>query len=246
MTLYNWRLEVSSQALIPSLMVFGFFSRKQAGPAQAATGTSPTPTPPPPDPSPSPSPDEVVTDPTKLHALIASVPAQTFHAYALLHLSPSPQSPFPILSTPALLGQEKPLDPPSSQTLTVLSAFFSALKPPPKLHCVRCHNGFFELENGDTSCRVQHDDESAIVDRVKTGYETLWGCCGRTVEGDGDMGPPDGWCYEGRHTVRFSYSNLSLKHVLMDLPSNFRLTRNVQGSAWTPRLSMTSLLRVRL
>jgi hypothetical protein len=29
----------------------------------------------------------------------------------------------------------------------------------------------------------------------------LWGCCGKTVEGDGDMGPPDGWCYEGMHTV---------------------------------------------
>ncbi|KAG2066423.1 hypothetical protein BDR04DRAFT_1106737 [Suillus decipiens] len=41
--------------------------------------------------------------------------------------------------------------------------------------------------------------QSALVDRAA--YETLWGCCGRTVEGTGDMGPPDGWCYEGRHTV---------------------------------------------
>jgi len=55
---------------------------------------------------------------------------------------------------------------------------------------------------------VPHDDESAEVERVGRGtgmrvaeYETLWGCCGKTVEGDGDMGPPDGWCYEGRHTT---------------------------------------------
>src|SRR5258705_206142 len=52
---------------------------------------------------------------------------------------------------------------------------------------------------------VPHDDDSAVVDRVRTGLgtelETLWGCCGRTVDGDGDQGPPDGWCYEGRHTV---------------------------------------------
>ncbi len=54
---------------------------------------------------------------------------------------------------------------------------------------------------------MPHDDESAIVDRIRTGlgaeYETLWGCCGRTVDGDGDQGPPDGWCYEGKHTVCF-------------------------------------------
>ncbi|KAG1801980.1 uncharacterized protein BJ212DRAFT_1591331, partial [Suillus subaureus] len=44
-----------------------------------------------------------------------------------------------------------------------------------------------------------NDDESALVDRAA--YETLWSCCGGSVEGTGDMGPPDGWCYEGRHTI---------------------------------------------
>ena len=63
------------------------------------------------------------------------------------------------------------------------------------------------MENADTACRIPHDDDSAIVERVgltrgaDAGYETLWGCCAKTVDGDGDMGPPDGWCYEGAHTV---------------------------------------------
>ena len=32
-------------------------------------------------------------------------------------------------------------------------------------------------------------------------YETLWQRCRKTVEGEGDQGPPDGWCYGGEHTV---------------------------------------------
>jgi hypothetical protein len=73
-----------------------------------------------------------------------------------------------------------------------------------------------EIENDDRSCLVPHDDDSALVERVGRAakrrggeggpvYETLWQCCGKTVEGDGDQGPPDGWCYEGRHTVCRSY-----------------------------------------
>lgn len=147
--------------------------------------------------TPSPVPEEViVTDPTALHALIASVPAQTLHTYTLARLNPALFS-----STGPLFAEVTP------PTLTALTAFFSSLTPPPKLHCVRCHSGYFDLENNDTACRVQHDDDSALVERVGLGkgmgteYETLWGCCARTVEGDGDMGPPDGWCYEGAHTV---------------------------------------------
>lgn len=131
----------------------------------------------------------LITDPSPLHHLIASVPPQTLHTYTLTHLDS--------LSS---------LDP---ATFTVLSDFFASLVPPPRLHCVRCHKGFFQVENTDRSCLVPHDDESAEVERVGasrgkglgTEYETLWGCCGKTVEGDGDMGPPDGWCYEGKHTV---------------------------------------------
>jgi hypothetical protein len=60
---------------------------------------------------------------------------------------------------------------------------------------------------------MPHDDDSAEIFSVKgRGRETLWQCCGKTVEGEGDMGPPDGWCYEGFHTVchliesRYSFS----------------------------------------
>lgn len=56
---------------------------------------------------------------------------------------------------------------------------------------------------------MPHEDDTALIEHVGKGngrvagqYETLWGCCGKTTEGDGDQGPPDGWCYEGRHTVR--------------------------------------------
>jgi len=151
-------------------------------------------------------PEEALTsDPATLHALIASVPPQTLHAYTLAHLSPNPPSAFPFADPAAGLILHAPPTPPSATTISALTNFFSKLTPPPKLHCVRCHQNYFELENTDWSCRVPHDDESAIVDRVRTGlgaeYETLWGCCGKTVEGDGDQGPPDGWCYEGRHTV---------------------------------------------
>lgn len=150
---------------------------------------------------------DLPTDPSALHALIASVPAQTLHAYTLTHLSPVPPSPFPFAIPSAGLILHAPFRPPSPRTLSALTEFFTSLSPPPKLHCVRCHKAYFELENTDWSCRVPHDDESAIVDRIRTGlgaeYETLWGCCGRTVDGDGDQGPPDGWCYEGKHTVCF-------------------------------------------
>ncbi|KAJ7639860.1 hypothetical protein DFH06DRAFT_638756 [Mycena polygramma] len=173
-------------------MVFGLFSRKSAKPeaAQPSSIQLRTPSPsvvdsssprvddlcPPITPSP---PPEDVTDPTALRALIQAIPPKVVHSYTLAHLSTA-----------------------SPQALTYLSAFFSDLVVPPTLHCVRCHKGYFDVENNDRSCLVGHDDDSAEVERAgKGGYETLWGCCGKTVDGDGDMGPPDGWCYEGMHTT---------------------------------------------
>ncbi|TFK43952.1 hypothetical protein BDQ12DRAFT_719125 [Crucibulum laeve] len=176
---------------------------KQRSPSQLQDAASPFAIPPI-TPSPPPS-SELVIDPVPLHVLISSVPPQTLHAYALSHLIP-PSHAHPL--SPLISPASPPISPPSPRTLTVLTSFFAALAPPPKLHCVRCHKGYFELENSDRSCVVAHDDESAEVERVGianskggTEYETLWGCCGQTVEGDGDMGPPDGWCYEGKHTT---------------------------------------------
>jgi hypothetical protein len=143
----------------------------------------------------------LITDPAALHSLISSVPPKTLHEYTLKHLIPPTRS-------------SSTIHPPSSLTLTHLTSFFSSLTPPPKLHCVRCHKFYFDVENGDRSCLVPHDDDSAEVERVgsskmaDTAYQTLWGCCGKTVEGDGDMGPPDGWCYEGKHTVSFLMSQV--------------------------------------
>ncbi|KAI0337914.1 hypothetical protein BDW22DRAFT_1432927 [Trametopsis cervina] len=121
--------------------------------------------------------------------LVTSIPAKTLHSYVLEQLPSA-----------------------STTTLESLCAFFNTLTPPPKLHCVRCHKDFTDVENDDRSCLVPHDDESAEVERVgRTGearktkewteYETLWGCCGKTTEGDGSQGPPEGWCYEGKHTT---------------------------------------------
>ena len=139
----------------------------------------------------------------KLYRQIASVPAKTFHEYALFKLRAATN-----LSTSSTSEHHLP-----HAALAAIADFFADLHPPPKLHCVRCHREYVEVENDDRSCTVAHDDESTFVERVGrvmrrgrggeegSEYETLWQCCGKTVEGDGDQGPPDGWCYEGKHTV---------------------------------------------
>lgn len=219
MGLYDGKLQklrrtISDSQRISHMFGLGFLSRKLGATASSpgapdpasASLSVPSPEAEPPI-TPSPPPQDLITDPNPLHALIASVPAQTLHAYTLAHIIP-PSQPLSPLSFPHI---PLPSDPPSPKALTTLTNFFANLVPPPRLHCVRCHKSYFEVENGDRSCLVPHDDESAEVERVGatgrskgigTEYETLWGCCGKTVEGDGDMGPPDGWCYEGKHTVR--------------------------------------------
>ncbi|KAH7887309.1 hypothetical protein F5I97DRAFT_2072692 [Phlebopus sp. FC_14] len=151
-----------------------------------------TPSPPPPDSK-------------ALYERIQGIPAKTLHGYTLAHLKPRP-APFISISRPSVdnARADSVTPPPSPDTITKLSKFFAHLSPPPLLHCVRCHADFFEVENEekDKACHVPHDDESALVERVAGGgHETLWGCCGQTVDGDGGEGPPDGWCYEGRHTT---------------------------------------------
>ncbi|KAJ7650216.1 hypothetical protein FB45DRAFT_997319 [Roridomyces roridus] len=191
----NW-FSSAPVTLVPfffqTAMVFGLFSRKSGDTSSQPQQQLRTPSPsvvdsgsarveesfPPTTPSPSP---ERVADPSALRALIQSVPPKTLHSYVLSQLATA-----------------------SPDLLTLLSSdFFNTLAPPPTLHCVRCHKGYFDVENNDRSCLIGHDDESAEVERLGkgAGYETLWGCCGKTVEGEGDMGPPDGFCFEGFHTT---------------------------------------------
>ncbi|KAG2742018.1 hypothetical protein P692DRAFT_20879695 [Suillus brevipes Sb2] len=46
--------------------------------------------------------------------------------------------------------------------------------------------------------------------------ETLWGCCGASVQGTGDMGPLDGWCYEGRHTTDTKRARFRADSTILD------------------------------
>ncbi|KAF6746196.1 hypothetical protein DFP72DRAFT_923389 [Ephemerocybe angulata] len=98
------------------------------------------------------------------------------------------------------------------EALTLLTDFFRTLVPHPQLHCVRCHKALLRprkhrqwtpaaasrtTTTAPSSERVGVSSSSADA----ATYQTLWGCCGGVVEGDGDQGPPDGWCYEGMHTI---------------------------------------------
>lgn len=123
--------------------------------------------------------------PESLYAFLSIIPPKILHSYTLSHVPSA-----------------------SEEVIKSLASFFDTLTPPPRLHCVRCHKDYVEIENEDRSCLVPHDDNSAEVERVGlsanrdgAGFETLWGCCGKTTEGDGSQGPPDGWCYEGKHTT---------------------------------------------
>ena len=180
--------------------------------ASAATGAPGSPTRIPLPPSRSPSP---VLDPAAFHSLVTTCPPKTLYAYTLSRLQLGSAN---FLFTVLLSTHIETHGPATPAELRALSTFFGALEPPPRLHCVRCHKGYFEVDNDDRSCTMPHDDESAEVEHVgyarskaAGAYETRWECCGKTVEGDGDLGPPSGWCYEGKHTVR----NCLRKHYFM-------------------------------
>ncbi|KAI9429956.1 hypothetical protein H4582DRAFT_2064376 [Lactarius indigo] len=122
--------------------------------------------------------------PEALHAVISKIPTKTLHAYVLARLPTAPPD-----------------------TFAAFASFFAEIAPPPLLHCVRCHSDYIEVENDDRSCQVPHDESSGEIEWVSSvgrndsEYQTEYGCCGKTVDGEGDMGPPDGWCYEGMHTT---------------------------------------------
>ena len=121
-----------------------------------------------------------------LHSLVASIPPKTLHAYVLDNMPAAPPD-----------------------TLASLASFFATLSQPQLLHCVRCHKDYVDVENGNRSCRMPHDENNIDIEWVghrgrNSEYETEYHCCGKTVDGEGDEGPPDGWCFEGKHTVSSS------------------------------------------
>ncbi|KAG8830403.1 hypothetical protein FRC17_004929 [Serendipita sp. 399] len=137
-----------------------------------------------------------ITSVAALKELVRDVPPKTLHLFLMQRLD---------IQKTVGKGRNKP-NPNAYPTLEndfpVLSSFFNGLVLPPKNHCLRCHTDYVDIENGPRSCVKEHDDDSAIVRRSAQGiHETFWGCCGQTVDGDGDQGPPTGWCYEGPHTI---------------------------------------------
>ena len=174
-------------------MVFGFFTKTKSQSAAEDTfedayrrSTSPRSAASPPPQSPLPIREEgqaeildgadtgtsanPVLEPSRLKPLIKSIPPKILHEFTIAQLSTA-----------------------SPEVLQHLCSFYSSLTPPPRLHCVRCHKNFFEVENTDRSCLVPHDDESAEVEHVGTSkskvsgsigttYETIWGCCGNVTE----------------------------------------------------------------
>ncbi|KAI0265824.1 hypothetical protein BC834DRAFT_876559 [Gloeopeniophorella convolvens] len=116
-----------------------------------------------------------------IYARVRSVHPKTLHAYMLAQLPTAPQDAHP-----------------------VLAAFFSALTPPPLLHCARCHEDYTDVENNGRACYVEHDDEDPEYERVynpRSKWQARWRCCDRTAGGyDGDQ--LEGGCFVGMHTVR--------------------------------------------
>lgn len=106
-----------------------------------------------------------VPTPEVLHVLVTTIPPKMLHtSYMLAHIPGCPPD-----------------------TLAALASF-ATLKPPPLLHCIRCHADYTEVENGDcraaachTTTRAPRSSGSAVA------VATFWDCCGKTVEGEGDL-----------------------------------------------------------
>lgn len=83
---------------------------------------------------------------TGLRELVTSVPPKALHIFVMQRLD----------APGAKKGKGKRANenvfPTLEADFPVLSAFFSGLVAPPKLHCKRCHSDYTEIENGPRSC----------------------------------------------------------------------------------------------
>ncbi|KAG8767615.1 hypothetical protein FRC12_006148 [Ceratobasidium sp. 428] len=91
-----------------------------------------------------------------------------------------------------------------SAVQSVLAPLLAASVEP--LHCVRCHEEYFESNNTDSSCDVKHeeavDDEEIVVENYCKRYMHTYPCCGERVAVDMGCDPDqDGICYTTLHTT---------------------------------------------
>jgi hypothetical protein len=81
-----------------------------------------------------------------LKELVTTVPAKALHIFVMQRLD----------APGAKKGKGKRANenvfPTLEADFPVLSAFFSGLVAPPKLHCKRCHTDYTDIENGPRSC----------------------------------------------------------------------------------------------
>ena len=107
-----------------------------------------------------------------LRDLVSSVPLKTLRAHTLRTIN-------------QLQGSPTPDD--TNEELRVLTRFFSTLTRPPTLHCVRCHDEYFAIENDRYACTMGHDTLCVTLRRASERgygeYDAFWECYGRTTEG---------------------------------------------------------------
>jgi hypothetical protein len=189
--------------------------------------------------------------------LICSIPLKILHEYRLTRLA-GPPTPYPSISTHRHQARSNPLaafdadggdaevGPEPMMALSGLTLPIHAPPPscsptPPRSSAAAGTPSPRVLpQEIDKSCLVPHDTTVPRLSAVRGAVRVTRRCtgyCGRTVEGEGDMGPLDDRYYKGRHMVSrfFSFFNPTLSY----LPRiAYRLTRNEPGSAPT-RYPMT-------
>ncbi|KAG8712054.1 hypothetical protein FRC08_015096 [Ceratobasidium sp. 394] len=73
------------------------------------------------------------------------------------------------------------------------------------LHCVRCHRKYFESENTNSSCKIEHDEPEDEGILVYEGHNKKrmhrYPCCDESFPLDSDSEPTSTICYTDWHTT---------------------------------------------